>query len=136
MTERKGFPRPEEKHPEQWREDLNPDAHEGVNYGVLGPHPEKRAPTAYDLKDVHAQLRKDFDDAQLKMIPILPPGTRLEQGAVYIDLNNPQRREFTATGDMEAGPDNRYVPKTEVPYWIWNTLIGVQNPERLNMADE
>lgn len=81
-------------------------------------------------------MRKDFDDAQLKMIPILPPGTRLEQGAVYIDLNDPQRREFRATGDMEAGPDKQYVPKTEVPYWIWNKLIGVQNPEWLNMADE
>ena len=61
-------------------------------------------------------------------IPVLPQGSRLEQGATYIDLNNLERGEFTATGDMEAGPDNWYVPKTEVPYEIWNGLVGLKGP--------
>lgn len=35
-------------------------------------------------------------------------------------------------GGMEAGANNWYVPKTEVSYWLWNRLIGVENPERLD----
>ena len=58
-------------------------------------------------------------------------GTRLEQGATYVDLHDPHRREFTATGDMTAGPDNWYVPKDAVDHQLWNRLIGIENPERL-----
>jgi hypothetical protein len=37
---------------------------------------------------------------------------------------------------MEAGPENWYVPKSEIDYQLWNLLIGVDNPERLGRADE
>jgi hypothetical protein len=37
---------------------------------------------------------------------------------------------------MEVGPDNWYVPKSEVDYQLWNRLIGVTSPERLGDADE
>jgi len=67
---------------------------------------------------------------------VLPQGSRLEQGAKYIDLKDPERKEFTAMGSMEAGSDNWYVPKTEVDYQLWNRLTGVQNPERLGEANE
>ena len=70
----------------------------------------------------------------LKSITVLWPGTRLEQGATYIDLHDPQRREFTATADMEAGRDNWYVAKHDVDYELWNRLIGIKNPERLYEA--
>ncbi|MBD2247419.1 hypothetical protein [Nostoc sp. FACHB-888] len=43
---------------------------------------------------------------------------------------------LTAMGGMEAGSNNWYVPKTEVSYQLWNRLIGVQNPERLDQASE
>ena len=86
--------------------------------------------TAYDLKEVHRLLEGITDDG-LKQIPVLPLHARLEQGATYIDLRAPERREFTATADMEAGPDNWYVAKDSVDYELWNRLIGVDNPERL-----
>jgi hypothetical protein len=123
--------RPGEQHPERWRDDLNPDRLAGQNVGVT----EQRARTAYDLKDAHRMLEGITDDG-LKQIPVLWPGTRLEQGATYIDLRDPQRREFTATGDMEAGQDNWYVPKDGVDYQLWNRLIGIDNPERLYSAPE
>ena len=72
----------------------------------------------------------------LKQIPVLWAGARLEQGATYIDLRDPRRREFTATGDMSAGDDNWYVPKDAVDYELWNRLIGISNPERLYAAPE
>src|ERR671924_21367 len=96
MTER-AF-RPEEKHPEEWRQDLNPDVMAGQNIGLAGP--------------------------------------RLEQGATYVDLQDEGLEEFSATGDMEAGPGNWYVPKSEVDYQLWNRLIGLEDPERLGRADE
>ena len=89
----------------------------------------------YDIKNIHRRLQ-DFTDDELKGIPVLPAGTRLEQGATYIDLRDPEPKEFTARADMVAGPSNYYVPKTEVDYQLWNRLIGVDNPERLGEAGD
>jgi hypothetical protein len=123
------------KHPEQYRQDLNPNAMAGQNIGVAGSHSEKSSRTAYDIKPLHSRLQHLLDD-DLKQIRVLPEGARLEQGATYIDLNDLDRGEFTATGDMEAGRDNYYVPKTEVHYLLWNLLIGVDNPDRLGTSRE
>jgi hypothetical protein len=104
-------------------EDLHPTAAEAR------PHTEGRSRTAYDLKDAHRLLEGITDDG-LQQIPVLWDGTRLEQGGVYIDLRDPQRREFKATGDMVAGPDNWYVAKHTVDYELWNALTGVEDPQR------
>ena len=130
--------RPGEQHPEEWRADLNPDAMAGQNVGPTGTVEEKQARTAHDLKAVQRELeqRGDWEADELKQIPILAVGTRLQQGATYVDLKDPDRRELTALGNMEAGPDNWYVPKSEVDYQLWNRLIGVDNPERLGAADD
>jgi len=127
--------RPGEQHPEGWRADLNPEAMAGQNVGLAGTHPEKDARTAFDLKDAHRRLQA-FSDDELKQIPILAPGTRLEQGATYVDLRDPERGEFKALGNMEADRTTWYVPKSEVDYQLWNRLIGVDNPERTGNADE
>jgi len=127
--------RPGEQHPEAWRQDLNPNAMAGQNVGLAGPHPETDAATAFGLKAAHRSLEGLTDD-ELKQIPVLPRGSRLEQGATYIDLHDPRRREFTAHGDMEAGRNNWYVPKNQVDYQLWNRLIGVTDPERLGEADD
>jgi hypothetical protein len=124
---------PQGQHP-YWQ-DLNPDFLKGENYGNQGPHPEKSAATAYDVKEIHNRLNA-INDEDLKRVPIMPPGSRLEQGATYIDLREQQPREFTATGDMTAAENNWYAPKASVPYWIWNILTGVENQERLDRAGE
>ena len=116
-----------EQHPPEWRQDLNPSP-------PMASEAAKDAPTAYELKALHDRLQ-GYSDDELKQIPVLPEGTRLEQGATYIDLRESQGREFTATGNMVAGPDNWYVPKREVDYQLWNRLIGVREPERLGQAD-
>lgn len=124
---------PGEQHPEEWRRDLNPDAGAGQNTGAMGEHTEKVARTAHEFKDIHRRLAELPDDV-LKQIPVLPQGSRLEQGATYLDLADSQPKAITATGDMEAGPNNCYVPKSEVDYQLWNRLVGVDNPERLGTA--
>ncbi|HEX9987624.1 MAG TPA: hypothetical protein VGE45_03995 [Chloroflexia bacterium] len=128
---------PSEPHPEKYQGDLNPEPMAGLNEGVLGEHPEKgdNVRTAYDVKELHRRLQ-DFQDDDLKQIPVLPDESRLEQGATYIDLGEDDPQEFTARGDMLAGKHNCYVPKSEVDYQLWNRLIGVDNPERTGEADD
>ncbi len=123
------------QHPEVWRLDLNREAEAGENIGPTRQHPEAEAHTAYDIKDLHRQLPELHDD-ELKRIPVLPVGTRLEQGATYIDLRDSARGGFTATGDMRAEPGAFYVRKDSVDYQLWNRLKGVRNPERLGQAPE
>lgn len=117
------------KHPEQYQRDLNPNAMAGQNIGVDKAETGTPPRTAFDVKPLHRRLQTFSDDA-LKEVSILPEGTRLEQGATYIDLKDQQPEEFTATGDMEAGPDNWYVNKRDVHYEIWNRLIGIDDPQR------
>jgi hypothetical protein len=137
-TRQPGGFRPGEQHPDEWRNDLNPEAMAGQNVGVQGPGPTtdlQRSRSAYDVKELHRRLH-DMDDDILKAIPVLPPGARLEQGASYLDLAEEQPREFTAGGNMTAGPENWFVPKSRCDYNIWNRLIGVRNPERLGLGAE
>lgn len=119
------------KHPAEWQPDLNPDHMAGQNIGQRSDDLEQGLPTAYDVKEVHRTLHDDFQDDELKQIPILQMGQRLQQGATYIDLRAAHREAFTATGNMEAGAENWYVPKDQVPYSLWNRLTGVENPERI-----
>lgn len=121
---------PSTKHPPESQRDPDPEAAAGINFGTVGPHPEKDTPrTAYDVKETRRRL-DGFTDDQLRLIPILPEGCRLEQDARYLDFSEGDRREFTATSDMTVGPGRLIVPKTEVDYQLWNRLRGVTAPAR------
>jgi hypothetical protein len=122
--------RPEDKHPEPYQQDLNPDASKGMNWGLAGPHPEKDRPrTAKDVKELHNLLR-EFQDDELQRIPVLPAGARLESNATYINLREAHPREFTAEGNEELGDEDLVIPKAEVDYQLWNRLTGVIDPAR------
>lgn len=127
--------RPTDGKPDEWQHDLNPNPNAGQNIGLQGSPPEKSTRNARDLKDVHRYL-EGFTDDELQQILVLPEGSRLKQGATYVDLLDPERNEFTAMGGMEASDNNWYVAKSETSYEIWNRLIGVQNPERLNQSNQ
>jgi hypothetical protein len=121
---------PGDEHPPKYQGDLNPDAAAGINFGSVGPHPERDNPrTAYDVKEAHRLLHELTDD-QPKQIPILPEFSRLAQDAAYIDLADPDRKEFTATSGMAVRPGGLIVPKSEVDQQLWNRLRGVTDPAR------
>lgn len=122
-------PQTEVKHPPEWKRDLNPDHMAGQNIGPLAADSEQGLRTAFDVKPLHRRLRA-WEDDDLKQIPVIPAGHRLQQGATYLDLNDPSCQEFTALGGMEATPRNAYVPKDRVPYTIWNRLRGIDDVER------
>src|SRR5919109_5243705 len=113
-------PQEEKKHPDRLERDLNPNRMQGQN---IGPHhSEDHNPrTAADIKELTRTL-SEFHNDELKDIPIVPTGARLEQGAVYLDLRNPPRT-VRATAEMVAQNENLYVPKAEIPFVIWNRLL-------------
>lgn len=122
-------------HPDNFQNDLNREPLAGVNFGMEGPHAEKDAPTADNFKDLHERFPQ-FRNDELQQLPILPLGTRLDQGAKYFDLNHPDDGEIAATSDMVAQEHNLFVPKSEVDYQLWNRLRGVHDPERTGQADD
>ena len=125
----------EQPHPDHYMPDLNPDYLAGRNAGPGSPHPSDLGLTAADVKRLRAEL-PDLDDADLRNIPLVPPGSRLAQGATYVDLADPDRQPFTAMGDMSAGRRSALVRKGEVDYLLWNRLTGVNQPERLDQPGE
>lgn len=128
-TDRIQQPQAGAKHPPEWQGDLSPDHLAGQNVGGESADREQGLRTAYDVKPLHRQM-SEWQDDDLKQIPVLPQGQRLRQGGTYLDLNHLDRGEFTAMGDMEASSGNAYVPKDRVPYQVWNRLRGIDDVER------
>jgi hypothetical protein len=124
-------PQAEQKHPDEWQRDLNPHHLAGQNIGAVGDAAEATRGTAFHLRKRGMDLGP-LDDNDLKQVPILESGARLQQGATYIDLTDPVPTEFKASGDLIAAPNRAYAPKDKVPYEIWNRLTGKadENPER------
>ena len=113
---------PGQQHPPEYRRDLNPEA----NITELGAEPAGEQPayrTAYDLKALHQRLA-EFEDDDLKRIPVVLEGEPLRQGSTYIDLRAEQPSEFTATGDVRADLTTWYVPKHDVDHELWARLLG------------
>ena len=123
------------QHPAEYQQDLNPNAMKGQNISVGETQEAQNGRTAFDHKQAHDRLRNMTDD-NLKQIRIMDVGARLHQGATYLDLNLLDAGEFTATGDMEAPPGTLYVAKKDVPYHLWNLLLGVDNSARLADASD
>jgi hypothetical protein len=111
------------KHPPAWEVDLNPNHLAGQNIGQQSDAQVESEWTAFHLRKRGMDLG-GVNDAELRQVPILSEGERLQQGATYVDLQHRPLEEFTARGDMAAGAANAYVPKDRVPYGIWNRLIG------------
>ena len=65
----------------------------------------------------------DLTPTDLDRLTIIPAGTDLEQGAVYFDLDNPDRGPFKAIGGDAAGPGSRLIAKRETDYEIWNRIV-------------
>ena len=109
---------------DEFDKDLNPNPMAGQNTGAQSIQPGRFERTAKDIDKL--QHLEDFSDNELKQIPILKSGTRLQQGATYIDLKDPNCEEFTGVGDMSVDSNSLIVPKDRVGYLIWNRLIGAE----------
>ena len=84
-------------------QDLNPNYLAGDNYGERDPDPDFGSSTAYDVKGAHNAL-EDWEDDDLKQVPILPVGTRLQQGATYLDLGRYEEARNMLSVYLERRP--------------------------------
>jgi hypothetical protein len=116
-----------QKHPDEWQQDLSPDFLAGQNIGRESEAREQADMTAFHLRKRGYELR-GLDDNDLKQVPVLAEGTRLQQGATYVNLTEEEPHEFTATGNITAEAGDAYAPKDKVPYEVWNRLIGEPKP--------
>jgi hypothetical protein len=117
------------KRPPEWEADLNPNHLAGQNIGHQSDARVDAEWTAFHLRKRGMDLG-GVNDEELRQVPIVCEGERLQQGATYVDLKQPPLEEFTARGDMTAGSHNAYVPKTRVPHEIWNRLTGEPKPRQ------
>jgi hypothetical protein len=116
-----------QKHPDEWQQDLNPNHLAGQNIGQESEERERTDMTAFHLRKRGYELR-GLDDNDLKQVPVLAEGTRLQQGATYVNLADDEPREFKATGNVTAEAGDAYAPKDKVPHEVWNRLIGEPKP--------
>lgn len=119
---------------ESLEHDLHPHFLAGQNQGLAGHRPEKEGRPATEIKALHGLLPGLSND-ELSRVVVLPPGSRLAQGAVYFDLRHPENGEFTATADMEVPKRAYMVAKRETDYVLWNRLRGITDPARLDQSE-
>jgi hypothetical protein len=72
---------------------------------------------------LHSRLPELSSD-ELSRLQVLEPGTRLEQGGTYVDLNRLGEGPFKALGGHEASEENRYIAKRDTDYELWNRVVG------------
>src|SRR3954462_14935576 len=76
---------------------------------VLPEEPEEATVPGVEkqLLDRYPELTR----AEVKRLRPLPPGTELEQGAVYFDLRHPEMGPFKALGGQVVGEDELIIAK-------------------------
>lgn len=108
---------------------LDADNHTGQQ-GLLPTDSEPQAAT--ENKQVY-ELLPDWHKDELRRLFLVPRGTRLKTGGVYIDLRNPAEGELTAKGEEEVH-DELLVAKNDVDFEIWNKLRGDRRSEEIKNA--
>ena len=86
---------------------------------ISRPDTERR--TARDVRAEHRVLLS-FSDADLAKMPLIPEGTRLARGGWYLDLHNPAKADFPATGDEAVEPGQHMLARKEVSPELWDEL--------------
>lgn len=81
------------------------------------------ADSAGDDKTVGNMLPELTDD-ELSRLPILDPGTPLEQGSVYFNLKDRAKGPFKAIGGQEVGQQDKMIAKKMTDYELWNEIVG------------
>jgi hypothetical protein len=83
--------------------------------------PEIERRTAADVRSEHRVLLS-FSDADLGTMPLIPEGTRLGRGAWYLDLHDPAKADFLASGDEIVEPGQHVIARKSVPGELWEEL--------------
>lgn len=109
-------------------EDLTANDRAGMSHGMEGQHPEWEGQSGASIKELHTRLA-DLTNDQLEQLTILPEGSRLKQGAKYLDLKHLDQGEFVATAGMSVEPGRQLIAKHDTDYLLWDQLSGVAEEE-------
>jgi hypothetical protein len=111
--------KPQDQGPDEFADDLASDRSRAAEVGDSIP--------ASEDKQLQTEM-PGLDADDLNRLSILKSGTKLDQGSVYVDLNDLERGPFKAMGDQEASGDTRYVAKRDTDYEMWGRLVGQGRP--------
>jgi hypothetical protein len=87
----------------------------------MSSRPDIERRTAKDVRGEHRVLLS-FSDADLGSMPLVPEGTRLLRGGWYMDLHDPAKADFLASGDETVEPGQHVIARKTVPADLWEEL--------------
>jgi hypothetical protein len=90
--------------------------------GGPGGH-QAESVSGVDDKVLHAGFPELSND-ELARLSVLEPGTALEQGGIYVDLNNLANGPFKAMAGHETTKRDRIIAKRDTDYELWNRIVG------------
>jgi hypothetical protein len=106
----------------------------------MSSRPDIERRTARDVRAEHRVLLS-FSDKDLAAMPLVPEGMRLKRGGWYLDLHNPAKADFLATGDETVEPGQHVLARNEVSGELWEDLrracdgvLGRRSMQRLRPA--
>jgi hypothetical protein len=88
---------------------------------AMSSRPDIQRRTARDVRGEHRVLLS-FSDSDLRAMPLVPEGTRLARGGWYLDLHNPAKADFLASGDETVEPGQHVIARKGVPGELWEEL--------------
>ena len=87
----------------------------------MSSRPDIERRTAKDVRAEHRVLLS-FSDADLSAMPLVTEGMRLARGGWYLDLHNPAKADFPASGDETVEPGQHMLARKEVPGELWEEI--------------
>ncbi len=87
----------------------------------MSSRPDIERRTAKDVRAEHRVLLS-FSDADLTAMPLVTEGMRLARGGWYLDLHNPAKADFPASGDETVEPGQHMLARKEVPGELWEEI--------------
>ncbi len=87
----------------------------------MSSRPDIERRTAKDVRAEHRVLLS-FSDADLSAMPLVTEGMRLARGSWYLDLHNPAKADFPASGDETVEPGQHMLARKEVPGELWEEI--------------
>jgi len=114
------------------RREHSPELRPEASNNELADRGDKYQPGGADpqTRRQFVELTKD----EIDRIPVLEPGAHLEQGSIYLDLDDIEAGPFQALGSEKVTADDRIVAKRDADYEIWNRLAGDAAPRVLKPA--
>lgn len=77
----------------------------------------------------------ELDGAQLSRLSILETGVPLEQGSVYLDLNDRAHGPFKAIGGQQVEARSRIIAKRDTDFELWNQIAGRDDEPEIERPD-